>query len=209
MPRPAQVNNDPAFPSGGFHLAGIAHFKQSAATTMETDPYSSPAENPSGSNLASAGLVSAAAVQQLAATKPWVRFISVMTFIGAGFMLLAAAGMVLVGLVGASGALPKPSNGAPNPLVGGVGFGLAAVYAIMAFIYIFPGVKLWKYGSSIGQLLQTGRDEDLVAALNQQRSFWKFAGIMMILIICLYILVTIGVVMVGAVAGFSAAKIHP
>ena len=205
MPRPAQVNNDPAFPSGAFHLAGIAHFKQSAATTMETDPYSSPAENPSGSNLASAGLVSAAAVQQLAATKPWVRFISVMTFIGAGFMSLGAAGMAMMGAMGVTGAMGASSrNQVANPFVGGMGFGVAALYMVLAIVYLFPGVKLWKYVTAIAELIRTGRDEDLVAALNQQRSFWKFMGIMMIIMICLYILATVGVVIVGVAAAMKA-----
>ncbi len=172
---------------------------------METDPYSSPAENPSGSNLASAGLVSAAAVQQLAATKPWVRFISVMTFIGAGFMSLGAAGMAMMGAMGVTGAMGASSrNQVANPFVGGMGFGVAALYMVLAIVYLFPGVKLWKYVTAIAELIRTGRDEDLVAALNQQRSFWKFMGIMMIIMICLYILATVGVVIVGVAAAMKA-----
>lgn len=174
---------------------------------METDPYSTPTANPyGGSNPANADMVSAAAVRQLAATKPWVRFISIMTFIGAGFMLLAAFGMVMMGIVGTAATVaPHARNQIANPFVGGMGFGLAALYVVLAVVYIFPGVKLWKYGSAIAGLIQSGRDEDLVSALNQQRSFWKFVGIMMISIVCLYILAIIAFVIVGAV---TAAKLH-
>ena len=127
--------------------------------------------NPHGTSiLGVSGTVSAAAVEQLAATKPWVRFISVLTFIGAGFMLIAAVGMVMMGMMGGSGKIP--GNPANHLFSGAMGFGLAALYALWSIIYIFPGVKLWKYADSIAQLINSGRNDDLVAALNQQRSFW-------------------------------------
>ena len=171
---------------------------------MNPDPYTTPAANPQGMPThAEAGTVSAAVVEHLAATKPWVRFISVLTFIGAGFMLIAAAGMGMMGVVGGMGGMP--GNRANNPFTGAMGFGLAALYVAMAIVYIFPGVKLWKYASSIAMLIQTGRNEDLVDALNQQRSFWKFVGVFLIAIMVLYIIAIIAIV---AVAGITAFKAH-
>ena len=162
---------------------------------MEPNPYSTPATNPYGaSNLATADAVSAAAVQQLAATKPWVRFMSVLTFIGAGFMLVAAVAMVGMGSMGAFA-----KSGAGAAFTGAMGFGMAAVYAVLSIIYIFPGIKLWKFASAIARLMQSGRDEDLVAALNQQRSFWKFVGILMLAILAIYLIV-IAVAIIGGVA---------
>ena len=147
--------------------------------------------------------MSAAAVEQLAATKPWVRFISVMMFIGAGLMLLAAAGMVVMSVVGGTGG--TLGNPAKNPLAGPMGFAMAALYVALSIIYVFPGVKLWKYASSIAMLLQTGRNGDLVAALNQQRSFWKFIGVFLIVILAVYIIAIIGLM---AFAGITAFKGH-
>jgi len=40
----------------------------------------------------------------------------------------------------------------------------------------------------------TGSNSDLVEALNQQRSFWKFVGIMVLVMIALYIVAIIGAV---------------
>jgi len=52
---------------------------------MNTDPnYTSPGNPQEVSIPVTTGTVSAAAVQQLAATKPWVRFMAVMMFISAG-----------------------------------------------------------------------------------------------------------------------------
>lgn len=171
---------------------------------MTTDPYSTPAADPHGrAGLATSGAVSTAAVEQLAATKPWVRFISVITFIGAGFMLVAAAGMGVMGMVG--GTVGSVTRNANNPFTGAMGFGLAALYVVLSIVYIFPGIKLWKYANSIAMLIQTGRNEDLVAALNQQRSFWKFVGILLISIMVLYVVAIIAAV---AFAAISAAKLH-
>ena len=105
---------------------------------MNIDPYSTPIANPHGTSiLGVSGTVSAAAVEQLAATKPWVRFISVLTFIGAGFMLIAAVGMVMMGMMGGLGKIP--GNPANHLFSGAMGFGLAALYALLSIIYIFPG----------------------------------------------------------------------
>jgi hypothetical protein len=173
---------------------------------MNTDPYTTPAANPHVTPLpASTGTVSAAAVEQLAATKPWVRFMSVITFIGAGFMLVAAAGMVMISMLGGLAGSRMPASQVNNPLSGAMGLGIAALYAVLSIVYIFPGVKLWKYAGSIAMLIQSGRDEDLVAALNQQRSFWKFVGILVLIMLVIYFIAIIGV---AVFAGITAAKAH-
>jgi len=150
------------------------------------------------------GLVSAAAVQQLASTKPWVRFVSVMTFIGAAFMLLVAVGMFFTSIsMNSAGGSVMAKASSNNLLAGNLGLvGLGSFYVVSAFIYIYPGVKLWKYANCIGSLLQSGSEADLVAALKQQRSFWKFAGIMMIIMLVIFV-IFIGF---GVVAGIAVAS---
>ena len=98
----------------------------------------------------------------------------------------------------------KMPPGSPNnPFTGAMAFGIAALYLVMAIVYLFPGIKLWKYANAITALTTSGRNQDLVAALNQQRSFWKFVGIMIIALMVLYFLVVIGAV---AFAVFAAAS---
>ena len=174
---------------------------------MNADPYLTPAAYPPPP--ADLSAVSAEAIQQLAATRPWVRFISVMTFIGAGFMLLGAAGMAVMGVVGgAAGAkLPPTSpNHQVNQFAGAMGFGIAALYVVLAVVYLFPGIKLWKYANAITTLTTSGRNHDLVTALDQQRSFWKFMGIMIIAMLILYVLVIIGAVAIAVIG--AAANAH-
>ena len=174
---------------------------------MNTNPYSTPAAiAPSGPPPISTAAVSAAVVRQLAATKPWVRFMAVITFIGAGFMLLAAAGMLLVGVVGGlTGPAVMAGSSMRNPFTGAMGFGLAALYAVLSIVYIFPGMKLWKYANSIALLIQSGSNDHLVEALNQQRSFWKFVGVMVCSMLILYVLIIIAV---AVIAGIAAVTHH-
>ena len=167
---------------------------------MNNDPYTSPLADPFGSTSGMSAGVSAAAVRQLEATKPWVRFFSVLIFIGAGFMLLAAAGLAIVGTVGAAAGSGK---GAMAGMRGGMGIVIAVVYAALAFVYIFPGLKLWKYANAIAALLGSGSEADLVDALDQQRAFWRFMGIVAIVVLSIYVLVIAGVVVTSVVAAAS------
>lgn len=162
------------------------------------NPYSTPAANLYGSPASGAAdSVSPSTIAVLAATKPWVRFMSVLMWIGVAFMLLAAVGMGVVSVMGlAKQAKPSPFGGAEFVV-------LAVIYGVMAFIYIYPALKLWKYANRIGSLRATHTVTDLDAALNEQRSFWKFIGIMTILLLSLYIIAIIGFVAFGAAAAMK------
>jgi hypothetical protein len=167
---------------------------------MTIDPYSSPATYDSSTGYASSANVSQGVINQLAGTKPWVRFMSVLMFIGAGFMLLAALIMLVAG--GAVAATTKSSGGA---LPAGMMSVIAILYAVFSAVYIYPALKLWKYANRIGSLLITGATMDLESALNEQRAFWKFIGIMVIAMFALYFVVVIAAVAIGA---FGTMRSH-
>lgn len=165
---------------------------------MAIDPYSSPAADFTSVGRPSEAGITQGVIQQLARTKPWVRFISVMVFIGAAFMVLAALGMMLVsGLAGGSSKA--------NPFfAGGFGLGFGFFYLVLAFVYIYPGMKLWKYANRIGDLVLSGNATDLESALNEQRSFWKFLGVTTLVIMSLYVLIIVGVLLMGGFAAMAA-----
>ena len=153
---------------------------------MSTDPYLTPSAGPQppGHN---ATPISQEVMRQLAGTKPWVRFISVLMFVGAGFMLLGAlalglAGGTIFGSMASTGNGPKFSG----PMGAGIGLAIAFFYGLFALLYIYPALKLWKYANRIGDLANSGRSHDLEAALNEQRAFWKFIGIMILAVFALY-----------------------
>ena len=163
---------------------------------MSLDPYSSPNSNVSPVYTSGEGVVTQGVLQQLAGTKPWVRFMAVLMFVGAGFMLLGAVGILIAG--GAMAATGKTAG-----FSAGMMSGIAVIYGAVALIYIYPALKLWGYANQIAILLVSGSMLDLEGALNQQRAFWKFLGIMMIAIFVLYLVVAIGLFALG---GFAAMK---
>jgi hypothetical protein len=137
------------------------------------------------------GQVSPGAIQALAATRPWVRLCSVMGFIGAGLMILAGLGLI------AGGALTSSSSRA----VGAQSF-VGVMYIVMSLLYLVPSLKLWKYGTAILHLMSTNSAADLEQALEQQRGFWKFVGILVMISIGFMIVAMV----IGGVAGAMSAS---
>ena len=54
---------------------------------------------------------------------------------------------------------------------------LGVFYVLMGLLYFFPALHLYRYASRIGDYLGGGQDVQLELALDAQRSFWKFVGI--------------------------------
>jgi len=112
-------------------------------------------------------------------------------------LLLALVMLVAGGSIAASA---KAGGGA---LPAGMMTGIAILYALLSVLYIYPALKLWKYATQIGALLISGSMMDLESALSQQRSFWKFVGMMVIAMFALYF---VAVIIMVAVGGFAAMK---
>ncbi len=163
------------------------------------NPYSTPAANLYGSATSGAvDGVSPSTIAVLAATKPWVRFMSVLMWIAVALMLLGAAGMGAMSMIGVA------PQGKPSPFGGKEFLFLAGLYGVLAFVYIYPAIKLWKFANRVGSLGSTRSVADLDSALNEQRAFWKFIGIMTILMIAVYMIAVIGFVAFGASAAMKA-----
>lgn len=164
-----------------------------------SNPYATPAANPYGSNpLNMEGSVTTETIAPLAGTKGWVQFMSILLWLGVGFMVMAGIGMMAAGSFMAE-AVAKTQPGSPMASKMVV-VGLGGLYLLMAIFYVYPAIKLWSYGSRIGKLKNSLALADLNAALHEQRRFWKFTGIVIILMICLYILLFVGLGIAGAMA---------
>jgi hypothetical protein len=142
---------------------------------------------------ASRGITSSM-IECLEQTRPWVRLLSILGFVGAVFMVLAALLMIVVG---GAGMVPGMGGGGAGGM-GGVVLGL--VYLLLALLYIFPSYFLFRYAGAISSM-----DRDVVGgmerALAAQKSFWRFVGIVSLVYLVL-ILVFIGFMVVVAVTGF-------
>lgn len=167
---------------------------------MSIDPYASPVMTAIPSSHSSGSAITEGVVRQLAGTKPWVRFMSVLAFIGAGFLILGALGAVVM-IIGGMAA----GTGNDKWVAGGMGAGIGVFYVVLAIVYLYPALRLWKYANRIGDLVRTGNSLDLEGALAEQRKFWKFAGIAMVIFMSLYVLVIIGFVVAVTVGGMKSS----
>jgi hypothetical protein len=130
--------------------------------------------------------LTADAQHYLSQTGPWVRFLSIMLFVGAAFMILAGISMVLMGLVGLdSSTSPFGSGSMPS----GMAFLLGPVYVVIALLlYTVPGIFLFRYASAIKALKLTPSAPALEDALRNQKTFWRYLGIMAIVMLAIFVL---------------------
>jgi hypothetical protein len=126
----------------------------------------------------------------LRSTRPWVRFLSVLGFIGMGFMLFAGLMLIV-----ASGVRPSSTGSFPSAL-------LAVVYLAFAAIYLWPVLALHRFGRALTRLLDEGSGEALEGAFRRQFLFWRAVGILTIVGLGLAVLA----VPVAVVIGIAARK---
>ena len=118
-------------------------------------------------------------------TRPWVKFLSILGFVT--IFLVVVSGIVNMFV------FSKAALGGSY----GLAIFMGAINILMGVLYFFPSFFLFKFASSIARLSDGGGAGELEEALSNQKSFWKFVGIMT--------LVMFGV----AILGMAAAIIIP
>ena len=144
------------------------------------------------SQTASAPLTAIA--EALRETRPWVKFLAVLGYIGAGLSVLLGFFTMATGLV--SGALRSGPLGGLTPLLGLFYIAFGAVYAV-------PSTLLWRYGASISNFVERGELEALVDPIVRQKSFWRFAGIMTVVMLVVYAFAIVGGIIIGVATATS------
>ncbi len=123
----------------------------------------------------------------LNATRPWVKFIAIVWFVGVAFMVVFGLAMITGMYTGFS--VP----GFPA-LLGRV-FG--TFYIVMALAYVMPALYLYRYAKAIAGFQAASVMTSFENALKQQKSFWKYFGIFIIVVLVLYVLFIGGFMIAG------------
>lgn len=108
----------------------------------------------------------------LLAAKPWIRYFSVLGFIGCGLLVIVGFCFGVLGVV-------SEALRASGPLLG-------LVYLGLAVVYLFPALYLHRCANALRDLAGNRRVEFAEAALSQQYKFWRFSGIVSIVMLFLY-----------------------
>jgi predicted Zn finger-like uncharacterized protein len=161
------------------------------AESSEVNPYSPgnvAPQSPFAGSGAPAAQMTPRAIEALAATRPWVLFISILGMIGAGIYILGGLVQIAIGLNGHAEAI-------------GLGFGMA----VGSFLMFLPGWYLLQYARSLGRFVGAYDSGSLEDAMVAQRSYWRLIGIM--------VLVCLGLAAIGCLLGLllpaiTAARMH-
>lgn len=123
-------------------------------------------------------------------TASWSYFLSILGFIGLGFMVVGGV------IVSFAGSFNQFSGNTAYGL--GYSLGIGLVYIVFALVYFFPILYLFKFSKNIKKALSLNNNSDFKMAFSSLKSHYKYLGIFTIVIISLYILIII-----GAIAGAS------
>jgi len=141
------------------------------------------------------------AVSALRESAKWSYFLAILGFIGIGFMVLAA---IFMGSIMAAMPSDPYGQGSMNPFGMMKGF-ISVVYIIMALIYFFPILYLYRYASGMKQGLLMSDSDEVSNALVNLKSHHKFLGITAIVVISIYLLIFVVAIVAGLAFAGSAA----
>ena len=112
----------------------------------------------------------------------WTYFLSIIGFIFVGLFVLIAVFANSIYNNMAQFSKESPFD---------VGLFMTAVYVIVALIYFFPILFLFKFSKRLKSALKSKEDEELASALEMLKSHYKFVGVFTIIVLSLYALAII------------------
>ncbi len=126
--------------------------------------------------LVARGFFTETMITYLKAASPWLRFLGILGLIGAGFCIFFG---VLAFVL-----RPFFTQELDSTIAGLSGlvtstFGIS--YIVMGIIYIFPAKYLYNFGSKMNFFVKTKNEQAMETALKNNKSYWKFNGILVII----------------------------
>ena len=145
--------------------------------------------------LAAQGALTETMLIYLKGASPWLRFVGILGFIGAA--LVALWGVIFVSFAPLVGRVWAEIPGMEEfSRVFGTAFGggMAVLFVGIGVLIFFPSLFMYRFGEKIRSYLGTGVDQDLELAFKNNKSFWKFVGILHIIELAFIPLTIIGAV---------------
>ncbi|QMU26829.1 DUF5362 family protein [Adhaeribacter radiodurans] len=120
-------------------------------------------------------------------TAKWTHFLSIVGFIFIGLMVIGA---FTFGAIMHSMMANFP--GAPTSIPGGSSVVMTIYLLFFAVLYFFPTLYLYQFSAKTKAALLYGEELNLAFAFSRLKSFFKFWGIFLIVILIFYGLIFIG-----------------
>ena len=124
-----------------------------------------------------AGILTDTMLQYLKEASPWLRFIGILGFIGSGLLVLSG---IILTVFSTAFSVNINENFANAPV-----WLVLIFYTAMGAVALFPARFTFNFGSMIRKYQFSNSDDDLEAAFKNNKSLWKFNGIMAIIFLSL------------------------
>jgi hypothetical protein len=132
-------------------------------------------------------------------TAKWTKFLSIIGFIGTGFMVLISFS------VGAIMSVMDNMLGDANPYAK-LGTGaLTVILLLSALLYFYPSLLLFKYSNAAKKAVLYEDQASLGIAVSKLKSFFKFWGILIIVVLAFYIIIFLFAIVAGIGAATMSA----
>tara|TARA_R110002049_G_scaffold307558_3_gene508408 strand:- start:53 stop:523 length:471 start_codon:yes stop_codon:yes gene_type:complete len=138
-----------------------------------------------GDNTPTSIIIDKIALNYLNETRKWSSILAIWGFICIGLLLIMA---IFSGtLFSAYDQMAQMSTMPYNPSIF-----IAVVYVLVGVLYLFPTLYLYKFSTQLKAALSNMDTDSLTEAFKNQKSLYKFMGILVIILIGLYALVFVG-----------------
>ncbi|MDR0443356.1 MAG: hypothetical protein LBH44_08135 [Treponema sp.] len=158
------------------------------------NPYQSP-EAPIIPEAQNSGVLSEKMLRYLKEASPWLRFMGILGFISCG--LIAGGGLILIIAMAAVSSFTEELNQFPVWI-------FILIYLPMGLLYFFPSRFIYNFGTKIRNFQFSNSNEDLELAFKNNKSFWKFLGIMSIILLAFIPISIIMAILGGIMVGLSS-----
>lgn len=130
----------------------------------------------------------------------WAYFLSILGYIGIGFIVVAA---VFAGtIVAAMGKMGGGMDSGMHPMGSLGGTFITILYLVIAVLYFFPVYYLNKFSVNLKAAFRDNNTESLTTSFEYLKSHYKFIGIMMLVVFAIYALIFI-IAIVAGIAAFA------
>jgi hypothetical protein len=131
-------------------------------------------------------------------TRKWTMFMAILGFIGIGLMIFGGLALSFI-MKGVSSALPAMEGmegleGIEGVDVAGAATGIASgmmmvMFLIIAVIYFFPVLYLFKFSKHTKKALETNDAAELTLGLKNLKSYWLYLGVLVIIALSVYLII--------------------
>jgi hypothetical protein len=134
-------------------------------------------------------------ISYLGETARWAKFLSVVGFILCGLMIVLA---LFAGTLMATLSRFRSDDALHSMTNVGSAF-VSLIYVIAALLYFFPCLYLFNFAGKMQTALRNNDQTSLNASFGHLTSYFKFVGILTIIVLSFYILVALVIISVATV----------